>query len=71
MSEFENLSKEELEKRHRELIDLLDEIEEERQYVLGQTGLHLPGVKNRQYENEMREIKERLKIIEDLLQKQK
>ena len=63
MDNLENLPVEELKKRLLELEDYLEEIEEERQAVLGQTGLHLPGHTVRKYEAEIESIKKKIAII--------
>jgi uncharacterized protein YukE len=49
------------------LKDKLDEIEEERRFVLGQTGLHVPGSTVKNYEDEMNSLKDRMKEAEEAL----
>jgi len=45
----------------------LEELEQERMYVLGQTGLHLPGATVKKYEADVGETKKRIKKIEEVL----
>ncbi len=69
MFEYENKNASELKEILKRLQDNLSEIEEERIFVLGQTGLHVPGAKVKQYEAEINEIKKHIAKVEDLLKK--
>lgn len=58
---MENLSaftKEDLERRLQRFLAELEELEEERGFVLKQTGLHLPGHTVKKYEAEIQGLKE-------------
>lgn len=59
----------ELEEKLTELKETLEEIEEERMYVLSQTGYHLPGGKVKQYEAEVEETKRRILALEEILRR--
>ncbi|MDN5347169.1 MAG: hypothetical protein PWP65_733 [Clostridia bacterium] len=61
------MSKEELQHALADLQARLEELEEEREFVLGQTGHHLPGHTRRKYEAEIEALKARIREIEDLL----
>jgi tyrosine-protein phosphatase YwqE len=67
VSEFDNLSREELEEKLNELKDLLDEVVEERGIILGQENLHLSHHLVDKYKNEINEITEKISAVEDLL----
>ena len=67
MSVYKNLSVLELNAMLDKLKLDLEEIEEERIFVLSQTGLHVPGVKVKQYEAEINETKKRIADIEEIL----
>ncbi|MDD2498984.1 MAG: hypothetical protein PHT78_12330 [Desulfitobacteriaceae bacterium] len=69
MDNLENLPVEELKKRLLELEDYLEEIEEERQAVLSQTGLHLPGHTVRKYEAEIESIKKKIATVKEYIKK--
>ncbi len=45
----------------------LEEVEEERKFVLGQSGLHVPGREVRRYEAEVERLKTKIAEIEDAL----
>lgn len=49
----------------------LEEAEEEKMYVLGQTGIHLPGATVRKYEAEISELKQRITEVEEMLRAKK
>ncbi|MGI6659667.1 MAG: hypothetical protein ACOX4N_09750 [Dethiobacteraceae bacterium] len=67
MGEFENMEKSALKLKLQQLREELEEIEEERAIVLGQTGLHLPGSTVTKYEAETSYLKEQIEMLEDLL----
>ena len=50
MEDLSKLKREDLERRLATLQEELEELEEEKSFVLKQTGLHVPGGKVRQYE---------------------
>lgn len=69
MYDFENMSVPELEKKLLKFKDSLEDIEEERSFVLGQTGIHLSGATVKKFKIEIEEINERINELEELLQK--
>lgn len=64
---FEELSKEELQKKLQELNELLEDTEELRSMQLGQTGHHIPGTLVKKYADEIARIKEDIKKVKSLL----
>ncbi|MFZ5625849.1 MAG: hypothetical protein ACOY3H_00780 [Bacillota bacterium] len=62
--EWEKLSKEELLERLAKAKEDLEEVEEERMFVLSQTGLHVSGGTVRKYEEEVNRLRELVKAIE-------
>ena len=66
---YENMSTAELEEKLIMLKDELEDIEDERDAVLGQTGIHLSGGVVQQYESQIDGVNKRIKVIEELLQK--
>ena len=71
MNDFENMSIPDLEKKLKRFKDSLEDIEEERSLVLGQTGIHLPGATVKKYEIEIEEINQCINELEGLLQKKR
>jgi hypothetical protein len=71
MVDFEKMSIDELEKKLVKFKESLEELEEERIFVLGQTGIHLPGTTVRKYETEEEEINQCINELEELLQKKR
>lgn len=67
MSNYKNLTKPELEQKRAELMDLLEEVTEERMIILGQENLHLSSKLVTKYENELNEIKANIACVEELL----
>ena len=61
------MTKQETKKLIVQLNQDLDEIETERKFVLGQTGVHLPGKTARNYEDEFFVLRKRIKELEDSL----
>lgn len=57
------LSKEDLTRRLQTLSEELEELEEERSYVLKQTGLHLPGYTVKRYESESTRLQESIAAL--------
>lgn len=68
---FEKMSIPELEKKLAELKDYLEDVEEERSLVLGQTGIHLSSAIVGKYETEIEQINQHINEIEQLLQKKR
>ena len=66
---YENMSTAELEENLSMLKDDLEDIEDERDAVLGQTGIHLSGGAVKQYEAQIEGINKRIMVIEEILQK--
>lgn len=57
MITLSTLNESDLRKRLQTLLDELEELEEERSFVLKQTGLHLPGHTVKKYEAEIQALK--------------
>ncbi len=63
--DYTDMSKEELEEKLSKQKELLEEVEEERYYVLGKTNSqHVPGYLNKEYAQEIQKIKEKIQEIE-------
>lgn len=60
LEEYMQKSVEELEGILKKLNEDLEEVEEEREFLLGQTGIHLPGATVKKYEAEVNHLKERI-----------
>ena len=58
MEDLSKLRKEDLERRLSVLLEELEELEEEKSFVLKQTGLHVSGGKVRQYETQTHSLTE-------------
>lgn len=71
MSQFDNLSKAELEAKLKELKDLLEEVKEERGIILGQENIHLLSDLVTKYAKEIEKIETDIKAVEGLLAAQK
>lgn len=67
MGKFDALGLAELRAKQKELKDLLEEVEEERLIILGQSNIHLPGRLVVKYENELKGIKEDIGTVERLI----
>ncbi len=67
MTEFDKMSKRELESKLLELKDLLEEVIEERSIILGQENIHLSSKLVTKYANEIQDIKDKIAAIENLL----
>ena len=67
MDDFRKMSQSELSAKLEELKELYDEVEEERQIVLGQENLHLHAAIAKNYEEEIINIREKIGQIEALL----
>jgi hypothetical protein len=67
MDDFSRMSKSELSAKLKELKELYEEVEEERQIVLGQENLHLHAAIAKNYEEEIKEIRGKIEQIEALL----
>jgi len=61
------MSKHEIEQQLSRLKRDLEEIEDERKFVLGQTGIHLPGKTVRNYEDEMSVLRKMITRLEESL----
>ena len=66
---YENMSTAELEEKLSMLKDDLEDVEDERDAVLGQTGIHLSGGAVKQYEVQIDAINKRIMVIKEILQK--
>lgn len=69
MIDYEEMTVTELEKELTKLKRDLEELEEERTYVLRQTGVHVPGATVKQYEADVDETKERIVELQQILQR--
>ncbi|EHQ90366.1 hypothetical protein [Desulfosporosinus youngiae] len=58
MGDLSSLSNEDLSRRLQTLSEELEELEEERSFVLKQTGLHLPGHTVKRYEVQTQTLKD-------------
>lgn len=67
MYDYEKLSSTQLREKLKNFTEQLEELEEERQFVLGQTGYHLSGAAVKKYEAEVSELKKRIKAIEEIM----
>ena len=61
------MTKQETKKLIEQLNQDLAEIETERKFVLGQTGVHLPGKTARNYEDEVSVLRRKIAKLEDTL----
>jgi hypothetical protein len=71
MSDFEKMSIEELEKRLARRKEYLEDIEEERSFVLGQRGIHLSSSVVEKYQIEINDLNESINELEEFLQKKR
>jgi len=71
MEDLTGMTPGELEKLLSELREHLEEVEEERMFVLRQTGVHLPGKTVREYEAEVNELKAKIDEVEIALRSKK
>lgn len=67
MKDYEEMTIEELQKRLAHEKEEFEDMEQERMYVLRQTGYHLSGGAVKKYEAEVEEAKKRIKRIEEVL----
>ena len=67
MKPFSDMTKSELEPILAKLRSDLKEIEEEKAFVLGQTGLHVTGSTSRDYREEVELLRNRVKEVEIVL----
>ncbi|MDR1956856.1 MAG: hypothetical protein LBQ30_08390 [Treponema sp.] len=49
------------------LLRLLEELEEDREMVLGQTGVHVPGSYGKRYDREIEEIQQQIDRVKERL----
>lgn len=71
MAGFEKMSVEELEKRLVRLKENLEDIEEERSFVLGQRGIHLSSSVVEKYQIEINDLNESISEVEELLREKR
>ena len=71
LDEFLEKSVEELESTLKKLTVDLEEVEEERSFLLGQTGIHLPGATVKKYEAEVTHLKERIEEVKAAIEQKK
>lgn len=71
---MENLSilrDEDLSRRLQTLTEELEELEEERSFVLKQTGLHIPGHTVKRYESQIQSLKESITELQAEIERRK
>lgn len=71
MNKFSHLTNEELHGKLHELRDLLEEVTEERMMILGQENIHLSSKVVNKYENELKDIREDIALVEKLISENK
>lgn len=71
LEEYIQKSVEELEAILKKLYEDLEEIEEERLFLLGQTGIHLPGATVKKYEAEVNHLKGRIESCKTAINQKK
>lgn len=71
LEEYQEKSLEELENTLKKLTNDLEEVEEERMFLLGQTGVHLPGATVKKYEAEVNHLRERIEDCKAAIEKKK
>ena len=71
MEDLSTLRNEDLTRRLQTLSEELEELEEERSFVLKQTGLHLPGYTVRRYEVQTQTLKESISELKAELELRK
>jgi hypothetical protein len=64
---YDTLSVEELREKLKEQQDLLEEVEEERIMILSQRNIHLPGSTVVKYQNELKEIRDSIDVLNRLI----
>lgn len=67
MSKDKDIEKNALAKKLQQLQEELEELEEERALVLGQTGLHLPGSTVKKYEAEIGHLKKQIEEVRQII----
>jgi len=71
MEDLSLLCYEDLTRRLQTLSEELEELEEERSFVLKQTGLHLPGHTVRRYESQIQTLKESVTELKTEMERRK
>lgn len=71
MDDWSLVGKEDLIRRLKTLSEELEELEEEKGYVLKQTGLHLPGHRVKKYEAESLALKNSIAELKKELERRK
>ena len=69
MEDLTILRHEDLKRRLQTLSEELEELEEERNFVLKQTGLHLPGHAVRRYESQIQALSESITDLKEELER--
>ncbi len=70
MPAYENLSTDKLRKKLAEQENLLEEVTEERDIVVGQRNIHLPGSTLGKYQAELDQIQQKINTLKELIKKQ-
>ncbi|NYE56754.1 hypothetical protein [Carboxydothermus ferrireducens] len=65
--DYAEMSLEQLQEELKKLKETLEEVEEEKFFVLGQSGFHVSGGKVKQYEQEISELQAKIKEVERLI----
>lgn len=71
MAELREMSIEALEQRLAKLKEDFEELEEERLFVLGQSGYHVSGGTVRKYEAEVKKVQDEIAEVEQILREKK
>ncbi len=71
LEEYLKKSVDELETMLKTLNSDLEEVEEERMFTLGQTGIHLPGATVRKYEAEVKSLKDKIENCKAAIEQKK
>lgn len=69
VEDLKNLSRQDLERRLNALEEELEELEEEKSFVLKQTGLHVGGGKVKQYEAQTQALQQSISELKSELAK--
>lgn len=71
MEDLSILRDQDLSRRSQTLSEELEELEEERSFVLKQTGLHLPGHTVKRYESQIQSLKESITELHAEMERRK
>lgn len=66
-ADLKEMDRQILEDLLKEKQDKLEEVEEEKKFVLSQSGRHLPGTIRQDYKNELQQIEKQIETIREVL----